>query len=208
LFPSCKEGKIVTPDQSKRFVGRREKVCVFIDNCDLFTALHRAGSERVDYKRLRDWLVGQRHCPVARYYCGEIKDDARLRNDFYEVLRRAAYEVVVVSNFRSDQKHAALDPVVRGTTYAKISWDMCDLMHMGRYDTFILVSGSEEYVPVVSALSRNGIDVEVSFLESECSPVLRELSHFRPLKLESVTMAKGRDTGFSQRERSRDEVPV
>ena len=55
---------------------RRERVCVFIDNGSLYTALYDLGIQcRLDYRRLRKWIINDRIPKIVRFYCGEIRSD-------------------------------------------------------------------------------------------------------------------------------------
>jgi uncharacterized LabA/DUF88 family protein len=174
---------------------RREKVCLFVDNCDLYTALQPHGDVRLDYKRLMDWLVRQRELCVARYYTGEIQqEDSQRREKFYSVLERVGYEVVVSTNPHSEEKCGALDEKVRAACHCAMVWDICSFTLNGRYDTIILVTGAPEFSQVVTWAKRRGVDVEVAFFPHVCDEKLRaNATRYVEMHLDSIRLTKGRE---------------
>lgn len=174
-----------SPEPSRR----RDKVCVLVDNCGLFRALQGLGSPKLDYKRLKDFVVRQRDPVVVRYYTGEIRNEGPQRAEFYSVLRRAGYDVIPHCNEQSTERHAALDITVRAWCMASMVWDMCDLCHTGNYDTFILISGCVGLAKAVDRVKSRGVEVEVVFFENECSDELKTCANkFRSLDLDAVAM--------------------
>jgi hypothetical protein len=179
-----------SPEPSRR----RDKVCVLVDNCGLFRALQGLGTPKLDYKRLKDFVVRQRDAVVVRYYTGEIRNEGTQRADFYSVLRRAGYDVITCCNERSAERHAANDMPIRAWCMSNIVWDMCDLCHTGNYDTFIVISGCVGLAKAVMRVQSRGVEVEVVFFEEECSEELKTTANkFRPLDLDAVAMKARKD---------------
>lgn len=170
---------------------RREKVCLFVDNCALFVALQRYGPVKLDYKRLRDWAGRQRDMMHATYYGGEVGDDASRRVEFYKVLERAGYRVSVCHNAHSHEKHAPLDPKVRAACLCAMVWDLCTMTLTGRYDTFIVVSGEMGLLKPLQWVQERGVEVELLFFEEDTDEKLRsKMDRFRTIDIGCVTMAK------------------
>lgn len=161
----------------------REKVCLFIDYGCLFEKQQSTG--KIDFRLLRDWLIGDRYASVCRFYCGFVsRDEERRLSSFLDVLRRLQFEVSTVLNSRSSASNGVVDPVIGGSIHCQISWDMCDLALTGRYDTFILVTSSGSLTEIVTKTIHKGIDVELSFQINDCDQSLRgRATTFRNLDL-------------------------
>ena len=162
---------------------------MFVDNCGLFRTIQAVGGPKLDYKRLKDWVVRQRDALIVRYYCGEGKHDAAQRSEYYSVLRHAGYEVVVVPQQRNPES----EQVVMSTCHLNMACDMIELALTGNYDTFIVLTGAGEFVPILNRLQLKGLDVEIVFFEFACDPALRsKASLFRALDIEAVSMDRQR----------------
>jgi uncharacterized LabA/DUF88 family protein len=169
-----------------------ERVAVFIDNNSLFQALHQLGIERrLDYKKLKDWLLKQRVPLGVRFYCGEVRTDWRHRQQFYEVLRRAGFDIVRIFQGKSREGNAAFDLSNCLRVDCEITWDICVSLQRETCDRVILVSGSRELARVVAKVKEQGVAVEVVFFEEACSPdLLRGATCFRNLEMESLGLGR------------------
>jgi len=173
---------------------KRERVCVFVDNSDLFDALH---GRKIDYIKLKEILAAGRSVnranfyysepPPAKFYFSEppynkeTKEEgeealiaAKKRQGFYYVLQRAGYTVVCLPQ---RERHENGDYYFEDALQLEIVYDMCELSS-GKFDTFILVAGDEAYVRTVSRVRQDtGINVEIAFFDSSCSGKLKEVGN-------------------------------
>jgi uncharacterized LabA/DUF88 family protein len=200
----------------------RERVCIFIDNSNLFHAL-RATNNKMDYKSLRRLLADGRGSDVRFYYSINEKeefDETDLRKvgreKFYNFLDRVAGFSMIRLPLR---ERTNADPVlmalvnrllddgyseseILATAKQTVSWlrqargeetvisekgmdceivyDMVRLCGVHYYDSFILVTGDEDFARTVRKLRMDyGIRVEVAFFQNRCSNALmREASRF------------------------------
>lgn len=168
-----------------------DKVVVFIDNSDLYRALHSLGiSSKLDYRLLREQLVNDRIAPLLRFYCGELFGDSGSRRSFYQVLRNVGFEIFAGQRYGTrNAVNAALDEPLQRWIHCQIVYDMATLLEWGNFDTFILVSGAPEYAGVIHQIKRRGIDVEVVFFEESCSRDLKEAAtSYRDIDLKKCLM--------------------
>lgn len=168
--------------------GERERVCVLIDNGSLYTALFQLGIQgRVDYRRLRQWLLDDREPRTVRFYCGEIRNDKGRKKSFYDFLRRIGFEIISVHEPKSRADHAALDNALRAKMESLISIDMGNFLN--KCDKIILVSGSSHLVEAVKNVQSQGVSVEVSFFEEVVSDELAKTAeNFRCLRIDDLRM--------------------
>ncbi|CAE7860199.1 parB [Symbiodinium microadriaticum] len=163
-----------------------EKVVVFLDNSELYRALHLMDeNSKLDYRLLRDDLLSSRVGSQLRFYTGELVNDSSSRKGFYQVLRNAGFEIFAGQR-RGNRAvgNAALDEPLQRWNHVKIAYDMASLLHWGHYDTFILVSGAIEFEGVVKDVQRRGVNVEVAFFADACSRELRlAATSFREIDL-------------------------
>ena len=173
-------------------IRAQEKVCMFIDNSNLFHALKsmELGNRRLDYIKLRDLLADGRSISVRFYYSTPptiTEDDRRKqekRSKFYDFLEcNLGYQMIELP-LRERQVieggQVQYLPVEKGLD-CEIVYDMAILSRSGHYDTFLLVTGDEDYARTVRRIRRDtGLQIEVAFFAgSGCSTVLtKEASKF------------------------------
>jgi uncharacterized LabA/DUF88 family protein len=194
-------------------IRAQEKVCMFIDNSNLFHALKsmELGSRRLDYIKLRDLLGDGRSITVRFYYSTPptiTEDDRRKqekRSKFYDFLEcNLGYQMIELP-LRERQVveggQVQYLPVEKGLD-CEIVYDMAILSRSGHYDTFLLVTGDEDYARTVRRIRRDtGIQVEVAFFSGAgCSTVLtKEASKFIDLnQMKDEIFREYRNTQFQE----------
>lgn len=165
---------------------KRERVIVLIDNNSLFRAINKLGvSGRLDYKKLKEWLLQQRIPVGVRFYCGEVRTDRNRRRRFYQVLQRSGFEVIKIFQSKSREGNAAFDASNCAKIECEIAFDMCD--NLNECDRVVLVSGSEGLSRVVAKVQEKGVAVEVAFFKEQCSPdLVRGATCFRNLCIDKL----------------------
>jgi hypothetical protein len=169
-------------------LGRKqtEKVCLFIDNNALSAALSGC---KLNFQKLREWLVAHREVSIARVYCGELQNDDRFT--FYQYLKRLGFDVVVCRNSRSRSRSASYDSDLSRAISCEIAWDVCQALSTGWYNSVIIVSGGFEMAEIASRIRERGTEVEVAFPANSCSPTLRgRATVFRPITTDIFTSDK------------------
>jgi uncharacterized LabA/DUF88 family protein len=174
---------------------KMEKVCVFIDNSNLFHTLRALSmNRRLDYIRLKNIIADGRQADVRFYYSEpEPKDEeARQRLEkqarFYSFLEKSAgytmirlplWERTVYNDGDSEQMlmEKGLD--------CEIVFDLCKLSLTSKYDTFVLVAGDQDYTRTIKKIrEQTGIKVEVAFFGRSriSSELIKEASKFIDLQ--------------------------
>ena len=189
----------VTASSISTMLRTKEKVCIFVDNTDLFDAIQdirTTHGKKVDYIKLKEILADDRTVNRANFYFSEpsppkfyfsdppyskeVKEEgeesllaAKKRQGFYYVLQKAGYSVVCLPQRERYDPHSG-EYYLDDTMSLEIVYDMC-MMSQKNFDTFILVAGSEDYARIVSKLRQDyGVNVEVAFFGSSCAAKLRD----------------------------------
>lgn len=163
-------------------LGRKttDKICLFIDNNSLSAALT---GRKVNFQRLREWLVGHREAVVSRVYCGEISNDDR--TSFYHYLKQVGFEVVACRNSRSRSRSASSDCELSRAISCQMAWDICEALSQGWYSSIVIVSGGFEMAEIASHVRERGTEVEIAFPSESCSSTLKSRATlFRPFLTE------------------------
>jgi uncharacterized LabA/DUF88 family protein len=143
-------------------------VAVFIDGNNLFHA-SRFHNLDIDYNKLLHVLIGNGRLLRAFFYTG-VDAGAERQQGFLLWMRRNGFRVVQkeLKTFFDGTRKANLD--------VEIAVDMLSLA--GKYDTAVLVSGDEDFVYAVNAVSYKGCRVEVAGFRSNTAPRLIDVADY------------------------------
>jgi uncharacterized LabA/DUF88 family protein len=190
-------------EKMNRLIRSQERVCLFIDNSNLFHALRslKLGNFRLDYIKLRDYLADGRTACVRFYYStpndfnGQSSEDYRSRqvkrNKFYDFLaENLGYHMIELPlrerTVTEEDGSQTQVPVEKGLD-CEIVYDMAILSRTNRYNTFVLIAGDEDYARTVRRIRQEtGVAVEIAFFQSAgcSSKLIREATKF--IDLDSV----------------------
>lgn len=144
-----------------------ERVMVFVDGSNMFHAMRRIGL-RIDYRRLVDQLVGNRKLVVAYYYSAKAVPQSQTQSRFHKSLEYEGFRVITrpVKVIRKDLW------VEKGVDLA-LAIDMLVNAFRDLFDTAVLVSGDEDFAPLLAEIKRLRKRVEVAAFESEIGRELK-----------------------------------
>ena len=162
-----------------------QRTVILVDVQNMFYSAKLLHQSKVDYGKLLEGLVGNRQLVRAIAYIIQ-KSDVDQRG-FHEALQRFGYELKV-----KELKIRANDS---GGTSAKGSWDVgltVDAMAMAnKVDTFVLVTGDGDYIPLVHTLRSQGCRVEVcSFERSTAADIIKSADQYIPIQDEWIFKEK------------------
>lgn len=156
----------------------KEKVMVFIDSSNIFHALKRIGF-KIDYYKLVKELVGNRTLVRPYYYGSTVPSPQSLaqktfkvtQEKFHRALRNEGFEVITrpIKTITEDMW------VEKGVDMA-LATDMLIGAHNDLFDTLILVSGDNDYLPVLVEVRRRGKRVEVAAFEHTISQEMKQIA--------------------------------
>jgi len=154
------------------------KVCIFIDGQNFYRSLLRYDeSLRVDYDRLALWITQAVGGPSASfegayYYVGVSPGAPALVEAFLKGLElRPGYFVKREVRVRRGGRCPACGAEYEYTTEKRVDTrlvaDMCHFAAIGAFDTAVLVSGDNDFVPAVEAVNLLGRRVWVATWSAE-----------------------------------------
>lgn len=149
------------------------KICIFFDGQNFYRSLQRYDdSLRVDYDRLATWITHAAGGPTATfggayYYVGVSADAPVVVEGFLKGLElRTGYTVKRDRRVRRSVRCPACGAENEYTTEKRVDTRLvADLIHYaanGVYDAAVLVSGDDDFVPAVEAVSLLGKQVWVA----------------------------------------------
>lgn len=149
-------------------LSHRGRVAVFIDGNNLFHAA-RFHNLDIDYNKLLRLLLGDGRLLRAFFYTG-VDVGAERQQGFLLWMRRNGFRVIQkeLKTFYDGTRKANLD--------VEIAVDMVSLA--GCYETAVLVSGDEDFVYAVNAVSYKGCRVEVAGFRSNTAPKLIDVADY------------------------------
>ncbi|MBM3233864.1 NYN domain-containing protein [Candidatus Pacearchaeota archaeon] len=157
----------------------KEKVSIFIDGNNLYHSLNRINAGKIDYEKLVKELTKERILVVAFYYIAPLditSDEAKYwkHQKFLAELEKIPKFKIVLCTLRKYQKpDGTFGFEVKGDDIY-LANDMLAGAYENLYDTAILVSGDEDFIPVVNTLKKLGKKVENLYFTSSSSKNLRK----------------------------------
>lgn len=157
---------------------KRERVSIFIDGSNLYHSL-KTLKIKVDFERLIKELSKDRILINAFYYIAPLdittnKEKYWKHQKFLSELEKIPGFKVILCTLRKYQKeNGSLSFEVKGDDIY-LANDMIVGAYEDLYDTAILISGDEDFIPVISTLKRLNKKVENAFFIQTSSKKLRK----------------------------------
>ena len=150
-----------------------QRIGIFVDVQNIFYSAKNIFHSKINFKKLMDMIVGNRHMIRAIAYIVQRSDIDQ--SGFIDVLNRLGYEI------------KSKELITRQDGTAKGDWDMgiaIDSIAISeKVDTIVLVSGDGDFVPLVEMLKAKGCRVEVvSFERSSSQELIKSASWFIPIE--------------------------
>lgn len=139
------------PKQKKINKTEKEKVGIFIDGANIFYGLK---GRRIDFSNLKKWIAGDREVSVAAYFNASQKDNSTMQN-FFAHVKKCGFTLFVKqttkNSITNEWKQSGVD------VYLTVK----AMKHIKNYDTFVLVSGDYDYMPLVDEMKSAGKNIEI-----------------------------------------------
>ncbi len=144
-----------------------DRVAIFIDGENIhYSAKHL--NMRLDYLKLCSKLAGNRRL-VRSYFYTAVSNQSEGKIDFINFLKLNGFSVITreIKSF-NDGDHSTRN--VRGSLDMEMAIDALEMSN--KLDTVILCTGDGDFKPLVTALGRKGVHVEVCALREMTSTEL------------------------------------
>lgn len=159
---------------------KKERVSIFIDGSNLYHSLKKLGDFKMDFEKLLKELSKHRILVTAFYYIAPL--DITLNEEKYWDHQKFLTELEKISNFKvvlcTLRKYKKED----GTFSYEVKGDDVHLAndvlvgaYENLYDVMVLVSGDEDFIPIINTLKRLNKKTENAFFKDTSSRKLRQL---------------------------------
>jgi len=160
-------------------VEKKERVSIFIDGSNLYYSLKDLGVSKINFQKLVGLLKKNRLLISIFYYNAplDISVDAKKYWDqqkFFDALRRLPGFNVVLARLRKHKKEdGTYEFQVKGDD-VYLAIDLVSGAYENLYDTALIVSGDEDFVPAIKKVQKLGKKVENIYFCTTSSNYLKK----------------------------------
>jgi uncharacterized LabA/DUF88 family protein len=157
----------------------KERVSIFIDGSNLYHGLKALKIKKLDFCKFAQLIAKGREIKRVFYYTAMMDksfDEERFikhKNFLDEISRIPKFKVVLCTFKKIIEKDGTIKYGIKGDD-VQLANDMVVGAYENKYDTAILVSGDEDFKPVVRTARRLGKKVENIFFRGGSSSRLRK----------------------------------
>lgn len=160
----------------------KEKISIFIDGSNLYHSLKKIGTIKINFQKLIDKLVNGRQLISVFYYNTPLditKNPKRYwkQQKFFDELRKLSLFKVVLCKLRKYKKiNKTFAYEVKGDD-VHLTVDLISGAYENTYDTAIIVSGDEDFVPALKKVQGLGKKIENAYFIASASSALKHSSN-------------------------------
>lgn len=161
---------------------KKDRIAFFIDGSNLYHSLKNLG-EKIDFQKLIDALAGEREVVSISYYTANlnIKEDKETyweHQRFLDEIRKIPKFNVILCNLkRIKQDDGTYKYFIKGDD-ARLIHDFIVGAYENLYDIAIIVSGDEDFEPMIKTAQRLKKKVGNAYFKSSSSSMLRNACNF------------------------------
>ncbi len=158
---------------------KKERISIFIDGSNLYHSYKALGVSNIDFQKLADSLKGERLLVSVFYYNSSLDisvDEKKYwkQQKFFDVLRRLpGFNVVLCRRKKFKKEDGTFGFEVKGDD-VYLATDLVSGAYESLYDTAIIVSGDEDFVPAIKKVQKLGKKVENIYFSSTSSNYLKK----------------------------------
>ena len=159
-----------------------ERIIILIDGSNFYYSTAKIGN-KIDFQKLIKELVGNRELVSAYYYVAPLDFKTNpskywKHQKFLNTLREIPKFNVVLCNLRKIKKeNGKFEFVVKGDDTLLIR-DLLVGAFKDLYDIAIIVSGDEDFAPIIKTVKELGKKVGNAYFKSSSSQSLRQICYF------------------------------
>lgn len=158
---------------------QRKRVSIFIDRSNLYHSLKALGGVKIDFSKLVKELSKDKTLITAFYYIAPLDITANKKKYWKhqkflaELGKIPNFKVVLCTLRKYGKEDGSFGFEVKGDDIY-IANDMLVGAYENLYDTAILVSGDEDFIPIINTLKRLNKKTENAFFMQTSSKKLRK----------------------------------
>jgi uncharacterized LabA/DUF88 family protein len=169
-------------EEEKTNTAKKERIAIFIDGSNLYHRLKRL-NVKIDFEKLIDILLRKRELVGVFYYTAPLdidsdKDRYWKHQRFLEELRKIPKFNVVLCNLKKiRQKDGSFQYFIKGDD-ARLIHDFIVGAYEDLYDRAIIISGDEDFAPMIATAQKKGKRVGNAHFYKDSSKTLRDSCDF------------------------------
>lgn len=158
---------------------KQERISIFIDGSNLYYSLKDLGVSKINFQKLVDLLKKGRLLISIFYYNAplDISVDSKKYWDqqkFFDALRRIpGFNVVLARMRKHERENGTFEFEVKGDD-VYLATDLISGAYENLYDTALIVSGDEDFVPAIRKAQKLGKRVENIYFCTTSSNYLKK----------------------------------
>jgi uncharacterized LabA/DUF88 family protein len=162
---------------------KKERVAIFIDGSNLYHSLRNSKVKEIDFQKLIKFLVKERLLIGVFYYNAPLDisiDENKYweMQRFFEMLRKLpGFNVILCRRKKYTKEDGTLGFEMKGDD-VHLAIDMVSGAYENLYDTAIIVSGDEDFVPLIKKLQKLRKRVENAYFTKSSSNALKNSSNY------------------------------
>jgi uncharacterized LabA/DUF88 family protein len=156
---------------------QKERIAIFIDGSNLYHSLKKLNT-KIDFQKLISILLGDRELVFANYYTSSL--DIKENEEKYWKHQRFLEELEKIPKFKvilCKLKKIGTQYFIKGDD-AKLIHDFIVGAYENLYDKAIIVSGDEDFEPMIKTAQKKNKLVGNAFFKSSSSNTLRNACNF------------------------------
>jgi len=158
----------------KKDEKKKERISIFIDGSNLYYSLQDFGISKIDFQKLVNILKKDRLLVFVFYYNAplDISIDAKKYWDqqkFFDALRRIPGFNVVLARLRKHKREDGTFKFEVKRDDICLAVDLVSGAYENLYDTALIVSGDEDFVPAIRKVQKLGKKVENIYCTYICA---------------------------------------
>lgn len=160
-------------------VDKKERISIFIDGSNLYYSIRDLGVEKIDFNKLVGLLKKDRLLVSVFYYNAPLDISVNStkywdQQKFFDTLRRIPGFNVVLARLRKHKKEdGSYDFEVKGDDIY-LAVDLVSGAYENLYDTALIISGDEDFVPAIRKVQKLGKKVENIYFCTTSSNYLKK----------------------------------
>ncbi len=158
---------------------QKERVMIFIDGSNFYHSLKDINAGKINFKRLLAFLTKDKLLVLTFYYNaslnrGEDEEKYWEQQRFFDFLRKIPDFKVVLCRMRKHKRDEKVTFDVKGDD-VYLAVDLVSGAYENLYDTAIIISGDEDFVPAIQKIQKLGKRVINAYFKSTSSSYLKHL---------------------------------
>ncbi len=159
--------------------NKQERISIFIDGSNLYYSLKDLEASKINFQKLIKILTKDKLFISAFYYNASLDrgiDETKYweQQKFFDILRKIPDFKVILCRMRKHKKEGKFIFDVKGDD-VYLAVDLVSGAYENLYDTAIIISGDEDFIPAIQKAQKLGKKVINAYFKSTSSNFLKSI---------------------------------